>query len=75
LKNGDCRCEACGHRFSGMTAFDMHGTGGYTGRHSRRRLSSREMRAKGMQRSAKGVWNSGQFQRRVEQLEMWPKIA
>lgn len=73
MKNGDCCCEACGHRFYSMTAFDTHRTGGYTGHHSRRCLSSREMRAKGVQHSAEGVWNSGQIQRRVEQLEMWPR--
>ncbi len=82
MKNGNCRCEGCRQVVYSMTAFDMHRTGGYTGRGSRRCLSTKEMRAKGMQRSAKGmqrsakgVWNSGQFQRRVEQLEMWPKIA
>jgi hypothetical protein len=56
MKNGNCRCEVCGHRFYSMTTFDMHRTGDYTGRHSRRCLSSREMQVK-------GVWNSGQFQR------------
>ena len=58
-----------------MTAFDMHRTGNYGGRGSRHCISAKEMRAKGMQRSAKGVWNSGQFQRRIEQMEMWPQIA
>jgi len=45
------------------------------GKHARRCLMAKEMRAKGMQRSSKRVWNSGQFQRRIEQAELWPQSA
>jgi hypothetical protein len=75
MGNGNCKCEACGARFYSMTAFDMHCTGSYASgraKHTRRCLTVKEMRAKGMRPSDKGVWNSGQFQRRVAQLEIWP---
>ena len=45
------------------------------GKHARRCLMAKEMRAKGMQRSSKRVRNSGEFQRRIEQAELWPQSA
>jgi hypothetical protein len=78
MKTGNCRCEACGQMFYSMTAYESHRFGSFAqGRthHSRRCLTHAEMRAKGMRRSPKGVWNSGQFQRRIEQAELWPMTA
>ncbi len=62
MGDGHCRCEACGARFYSMTAFDMHRTGSYAqGRnhHTRRCLSAKEMRSKGMRPNDRDVWNSG----------------
>jgi hypothetical protein len=52
-----------------MTAFDMHRTGSYASgrdKHTRRCLTTAEMRAKGMALSDKNVWNSGQFGARLK---------
>lgn len=69
MSNGNCRCEPCGLRFYSMTAFDMHRTGSYASgrdKHTRRCLTTAEMRAKGMALSDKNVWNSGQFGARLK---------
>jgi hypothetical protein len=58
--------------FYSMTAFDMHRTGSYTGHHTRRCLSAKEMRAKGMRANNKGVWSTGRFAPSVGQMELWP---
>jgi|GEM_PF-5228188 len=78
MKTGHCRCEGCGQKFYSMTAYESHRVGSFAqgrSKHTRRCLSAKEMQAKGMQTSSKGVWNSGQFQRRIEQAELWPQIA
>jgi hypothetical protein len=78
MKTDNCRCEDCGQMFYSMTAYESHRVGSFTqgrSKHTRRCLSAQEMRTKGMRRSPKGVWNSGQFQRRIEQMGMWPQIA
>jgi hypothetical protein len=77
MKNGNCRCSGCSQAFYSETAFTMHRVDDFGSRDkpsTRRCLSAKEMRAKGMQRSPKGVWNSGQFQWRIEQAELWPQI-
>jgi hypothetical protein len=62
-QGGACRCEGCGERFCGLTAFDMHRVGSYAvGRRkpcTRRCLSAVEMRAKGMEQTVRGAWATG----------------
>jgi hypothetical protein len=57
---GTCRwgCHACGKLFGGLTGFDAHRAGAYTGEHphyGRHCLSDDELRAKGYTLSD-GVW-------------------
>jgi hypothetical protein len=75
MRDGDDQ-RAHGHDVA-YCDWSMHRTGSYaSGRNqdTRRCVSAKEMRAKGMQRSPKGIWNSGQFARRVEQGELWTAL-
>lgn len=61
-QGGGCKCEGCGARFSGLTAFDMHRAGDYAKRnHTRHCLSAKDMRAKGMMVGNRGTWTTGEF--------------
>jgi hypothetical protein len=50
----------------------MKRVGKYSSMHTRCCVTSKETRAKGMRPSDKGVWNSGQYQRHMEQMQIWP---
>lgn len=58
-QGGYCKCESCGSRFTGLSAFDMHRTGEYAKRARRRCLTTAEMRASGMGQTDDGLWNTG----------------
>jgi hypothetical protein len=61
-QSGACRCDACGARFCGLTAFDLHRTGEYATtpmRSTRRCLTAAEMHLRGMRKGSTGVWASG----------------
>jgi hypothetical protein len=57
-QSGPCRCDACGARFSGLVAFDLHRTGDYTNG-TRHCLTPEEMFSRGMTRDGAGRWASG----------------
>jgi hypothetical protein len=55
-------CTVCHQTFSGTTAGDRHRVGDhavFVGPDRRRCLSADEMRAKGMEQNARGVWTNG----------------
>lgn len=55
-------CTVCHETFSGTTAGDKHRTGDhntYSGPSRRRCLSGAEMRKRGMEQNARGVWTNG----------------
>ena len=53
-------CTACRLVFSSVSAFDMHRVGPYNPP-GRRCLTDREMLNKGMVRNNRGVWTTGEF--------------
>lgn len=56
-----CACDACGERFTSISAFDEHRTGPFeqNGRpHQRRCRTAAEMIARGMVRNDRGYWTT-----------------
>lgn len=57
---GSWGCETCRQGFRSLTAFDLHRTGRYAKRgHTRRCLTTEEMRERGMRQAPNGAWMSG----------------
>lgn len=57
MKHARTQCAACHQTFAGTKAFDAHRVGPFTRqRKSRRCLSLREMRLRGMTQTEQGLW-------------------
>jgi hypothetical protein len=66
LRGAHCQCACCREYFNSTVAFDKHRMGEWT---SRRCLTAKEMRAKGMLVSATGWWLTSAWKQAIPQTD------